>query len=576
MQRYTGHPTRDMNSRKFSKIKKLRRVGFMLLAVGIYFQVDAAPLVKLDADSIRVTPTTITYLAHKGDTLSTIAEQLTSSYQNWVALQKINKIPNDRTIPIGTPILIPLGMLVQIPASAKIVAFSGSVNLAAADGSAIPLAIDAKLQEGAQIETGQNSFVTLGLDDNSRIAIPSNSQVKLSHLRNARFTKSPVTEITLVRGRVDSQVSPLKENRGRFEVRSPLAVAGVRGTSFRVNVSDGDMATEVLHGVVAVAKNNRPAAGFSLQAGQGTITDTQSVRKSVALLPAPTLTGNSALQERPTVRLIVDQMSGARRYRAQIATDQAFENILSEIDTDTLELRLDGLIDGNYFARVTAIDGQGLEGYPREAAFTLKARPEPPFPIGPKGKARISDPSFSWSETPDAAHYRIQIATDDQFTQLVVDDATLTSAQFTPPKLVLGSYFWRIATTVTRQGKEDQGPFGDTQMASLMAPLTLPNINPTGETLAFRWHGEPGQSFVIEIAHDAAFTSLFLTQNTIVPEITVANPPDGVYFVRVRAIDSDGYIGQFSEVQKIAIGGSWKTSDGAPLINTGGITQTGF
>lgn len=575
MQRYMEHPAHHMNNRKFAKHKKHWRVGFVLLSAGISFQAGAAPLVKLDADSIRVTRSTVTYLAHKGDTLSTIAEQLTTSYRNWDALQKINKIPNDRTIPIGTPILIPLAMLAQIPASAKIVAFSGSVNLTAADGSAIPVAIDATLQQGAQIETGQNSFVTLGLDDNSRIAVPSNSRIKLSHLRDARFTKSPVTEITLVRGRVDSQVSPLKENKGRFEVRSPLAVAGVRGTSFRVNISDRDMATEVLHGVVAVAKNNRPA-GLPLQAGQGTITDTQSVRKAVALLPAPTLTGYSALQERPTVRLIVDQMSGARRYRAQIATDQAFENTLSEIDTDTLELRLDGLTDGNYFARVTAIDNQGLEGYPRVAAFTLKARPEPPFPIGPKGKARIASPSFSWSEIPDATHYHIQIANDDQFTQLVVDDPTLTSAQFVPPKLALGSYFWRIAAIVTPQGKDDQGPFGDTQAVSLMATLQLIKIDPAGNTLAFRWHGEPGQNFVIEIAHDAAFTSLFLTQNTIVPEITVANPPNGVYFVRVKAIDSDGYTGQFSEVQKIAIGGAWKTSDGAQLINTGGITQAGF
>ncbi|MGZ9711746.1 FecR domain-containing protein [Glaciimonas sp. GNP009] len=579
MQYYIEHPTYSRNPKKKTDQKtnfeQLWRGSLLLLLTAPYLPVFAAPSIKLDADSFSVAPSTITYRARKGDTLSTIAEYLTTTSRNWVALQKINKIPNERTIPIGTPILIPVALLEQIPASARIVAFSGAISANTADGKDIPLAIDTTLQEGARIETGPNSFITLALADNSRVALPSNSQIKLSHLRSARFTQSPVTEITLVRGRVDSQVSPLKENKGRFEVRSPLAVAGVRGTNFRVNVSDNKMATEVLHGAVAVAKNNRPA-GLPLQAGQGSITDAQAVSKAVPLLPEPTLTGNSALQQRPTVRLTVDPLQGARRYRAQIATDQAFQNTLSEIESDTVEIRLDGLIDGNYFARVTAIDNQGLEGYPSITAFKLKARPEPPFPIGPKGKARIANPSLSWSEVPDAIHYHIQIASDDQFTQLVSDDATLTSAQFSPPKLALGPYFWHVATVVTRDGKDDQGPFGDAQAVTLMAPLELPKIEPAGSTLAFRWHGESGQTFVIEIARDAAFTALFLTQESTAPEISIANPPNGIYFVRVKAIDSDGYTGEFSEAQKIVIGGLWRTSDGAPLINTGGITPTGF
>lgn len=549
----------------------ITQLGFLLLLAGA--QATAAPA-PIDSDAIQIAPSAITYRARLGDTLSMIAERLTTKRSNWIALAKINAIRNDRAIPVGTAIVIPVALLLQDPGSAKVVALSGIVSATSADGKTSSLEIGSTLYEGTRIETGQNSFLTLALADESRIALPSNSQVKLTSLRNARYTKSPVTEITVLQGRVDSRVSSLKESKGRFEVRSPLAVAGVRGTNFRVDVSNNQMATEVLSGGVAVAQNNRPAA-LTLQPGQGNVTDAHGVGKAVKLLPEPEVSGGPALQERTTVRITVVPVPGARGYRTQIASDRAAQNILTEIDTGSGDIKIDGLADGNYFARMTAIDAQGLQGLPHVHAFKLKARPEPPLNIQPKGKTRSANLTFSWSEMLAAGSYHLQVATDDKFSNPVIDEATLTSAQFSTEKLPLGSYFWRVATVLNRDGKTDHGPFGDAQAFTLMTPVQLPKIDPAGNALAFSWQAEPGQKFVTEIARDAGFTSLFLTQATSAPEISIPNPPGGSYFIRIKAIDPDGYVGPFSAVQKIVVGSRWVTSDGSPLLNAGGITPAG-
>ncbi|AMP16911.1 FecR domain-containing protein [Collimonas pratensis] len=536
----------------------------------------AAPPAALDPAALQVDAATITYHAQLGDTLSVIADQLTGNKSNWVQLAKINRIGNDRTIPIGTAIIIPVALLPDDPSSAQVAAMSGTIDATGADGRAITIGIGTTLTEGTIINTGSNSFLTLSLPDQSHIAIPSNSQVKLSKLRSARYTKSPRTEISLLKGRVESKVSPLEKNKGRFEVHSPLAVAGVRGTDFRVDLVGDKVMTEVLSGGVAVAKKDKPAA-LTLRAGQGNITNTKGVGKAVALLSQPEFTGRPQLQERPTLRFTVNPVSGTRGYRAQVATDASLNNVVSEAESDSPEIKINGLDDGKYFVRITALDQAGLQGKPLIAAFTLKARPEPPISIEPKNKSRSENLVFSWAEVSNAQAYHLQVASDAEFSHIIIDEAALNAAQFNAGKLALGTYYWRVATIVDTAGVRDQGPYGDPQGFSLLPALQIPKIaDAVDGDLSFRWTGEPGQKFVVEIGHDASFSSLLLTQDTATPEINVPRPASGTYFIRIKAIDPDGYVSPFSPAQKVYIGSRWVTSDGSPLLNVGGNTQAGY
>jgi hypothetical protein len=110
----------------------------------------------------------------------------------------------------------------------------------------------------------------------------------------------------------------------------------------------------------------------------------------------------------------------------------------------------------------------------------------------------------------------------------------------------------------------------------LLPILQIPKIADVIDgDLSFRWPAEPEQKFIVEISRDAGFSTLLLTQTTSTPEITVPRPANGTYFIRIKAIDPDGYVGPFSLPQKVYVGRRWTTSDGSPLLNDGGNTQTG-
>jgi len=529
----------------------------------------------------------ITYYTQAGDTLTSIAQKYTTTPANWMVLSKRNRITNDRSIPINTGILIPAEVLPEQVVEAKIAAFSGnSTSSADTNSSPTQVTIGMSVREGMIITTGQNGFVTLALPDNSRVSIPSNSRVKLSKLRMTQFANSPKTELTLLDGRVESTVTSLVNNKGRFEVHSPLAIAGVRGTHFRVAITDKGTASEVLEGNVAVGQSQRPTV-LTLPAGTGNIINASTVGHQATLLSAPILDSKNALQERPILSFTAQPIALAHAFRAQIAVDAKAQNLIQEKIFSTPVLKFSGLDDGQYFIRVAAIDDNGLEGLPGIMPFTLKARPEPPLAIEPKHKIRTNHVNFSWSESTDSdvpttqatpTTYHLQIASDANFTQLIEDQSGLSAPGYSTEKLIPGHYFWRVATVISKQGKPDQGPFGEVQALELLAPpkdMVAP-ADTGGNTLSFGWPSEPGQHFVLEIGRNPGFTDVLLKKELDVAEIQIPRPDPGTYFIRIKAIDADGYVGPYSSTQKLIFFSRWLTGDTTPLTSAEGVVHAGF
>ncbi len=518
----------------------------------------------------------LTYYAAAGDTLISIAQKLTTSVNNWPVLGKLNHVGNDRRIPIGSAIVIPGNLLPDEPSEATVSAFSGQVMLTPVKGAPALAGIGSKIAEGGEVATGPNGFVTFALPDGSHISLPSNSRVKLSVLRMARFTKSPRTEVTLEDGNVESRVSPLEANKGRYEVHSVLATAGVRGTHFRVAVVGKGIANEVLGGVVAVGMANKPAS-VDLTAGKGDIVDANAVGKPVPLLPAPELAAGYELQERTAVQFNVADLSGATSYHGQVARDAEAQNIVAEVHSQGDRLKIDGLPDGDYFLRVSAVDNLGLEGLPRIAPFKLKARPVPPFSSQPKAKLRADHVDFTWIDAPDAKFYHLQVAKDSAFHDVLIDQPQVSGVQFAGSALAPGKYYWRTASVAEHDGKLDHGPFGDAQAFELLEPQKLaPIVDQGGKEFSFNWPSEPGQKFLVQIGRDPAFKSLLLEQQTEQAEVRMPRPPAGTYYVRVQATDSDGYVGAFSAAQKFTIYSRWGTGSGDVLKAGDAEVRTGL
>lgn len=407
----------------------------------------AEPTASAVPGSITIAPASITYFARQGDTLSSIAKEFTTRQDNWPVLAKLNNVGKDKTIPVGAGILIPAELLADEPSEATVLAQSGNITVKKPDGAAGLVRVGDKLVEGMQIHTGNNGFLTLSLPDASRITLPSNSRVKLAKLRTTRYTKSPRTELLLLDGRVESRVSPLESNHGSFEVRSTQSVAGVRGTHFRVGVTENGVANEVLSGKVAVGNLKHPEA-LTLVATQGNIINGESVGPAVELLPAPQLAGRGVQANYPSAQFSLAPVNGARAYRVQITTDQDAQNVVAENYSADNRLDIKGVANGKYYVRVSAIDRSGLEGLTETHPFTLKAGNESSSKSsGATGAPFVdqsSDKEITLKWPPQSGHkYLLQVAHDPEFTWLVFKAKT-TSAQTQLPRPAFGTYYARV------------------------------------------------------------------------------------------------------------------------------------
>ncbi len=426
-------------------VTMVRRMRSGLLAAAMAALAAPTPARAPDPPAgITVNADGISYRTQAGDTLSSVAGRLTSSTSNWPKLGKLNGIVRDTAIPIGTLLRVPVPLLADEPSQAQVVALCGKVVAAGNDGKMPLLKNGSTVVEGMELQTADNSFVTLVLPDASRLSIPSNSRIKLSRLRMARFTKSPRTEITILRGNVEAHVSPLQKNLGRFEIRTPIATAAVRGTHFRVGIlPDGATATTLLSGVVEV----HPAAGgasTTLLQGQGNLVTASGSTPSVALLPAPELLRQNPIEAASTTIFELRPMAGASAYHLQISSDAEGQNRFAETRSVSPHVHLDGIAGGTYFVRLSAIDAHGLEGYGRLAPVTL-VRQSVSQTTAAAPRIEGSDSRqfrLKW-QAAGAVRFNVQVAHDAEFTWLQFN-TTAGQAEISLPRPPFGTYFARI------------------------------------------------------------------------------------------------------------------------------------
>ncbi|NWD77558.1 FecR domain-containing protein [Pseudomonas gingeri] len=259
------------------------------------------------------------------------------------------------------------------PFPAVVLHLAGEAWKLDAKGKQVALEEGMNLEEHEGVRTSGDAFVSLRLGDGSRIVLPSNSQVRLE----LDETQS-VPQVQLEQGQVESYVIKRISEHDRFQIRTSVGVLGVRGTHFRTRSEDGQALVEVLDGQVAVSRADAPQAAGNkarskvavalepavrVNARQGLKIQGSGELKPVDLLAAPRLLGQDGQRgDKPVWQLFLQPLDGARRYRAQVATDADFLNIKQERFSSTPDIRFSGLQAAFYHVRLSAFDEQGLEG----------------------------------------------------------------------------------------------------------------------------------------------------------------------------------------------------------------------
>jgi len=507
----------------------------------------ASPL-ALAAPAAKAPEREFTYRTVAGDTLIGIAARFLVDPSDWKALQARNRVADPRAIPVGTAIRMPVSRMRAAPRPLEVEAVSG-----AAQSAAGRLAPGAKVSEGDRVRTGADGFVTLRLADGSRITVPAASEVKIDKARSYGNASVAETVLDLVTGRVDATARP-QGVADVLEVRSRRAVTAVRGTRFRVASLDADaVATEVVEGRVGV---NEESVGKPLDLAGGFGTRVEAGREPlppVKLLPAPDASRVPALVERTLVRLPFGAVAGATGYRAQVARDAAFRQVVAEARGPASEAKFADLPDGDYHLRLRAVDGLGLEGLESAKAFRLKARPEPPLIAGPADRAKLpaAGVKAAWSASTEAAHYRLQASARADFATLAIDESRVEGTGLALERLGRGEWHWRVASV---RSDGDRGPWSDPRRFTIVPDPPQPKAGPAVDgKLAFEWGGEANQRYEFQLAADAAFASPLVERTVDEPRIAFAEPGTGEYFFRIRAVDADGFRGPWSAAQRLVV-----------------------
>lgn len=385
----------------------------------------------------------IVYAARKGDNLYTLALRYMHRLSDYRIVQALNHIRNPRRIPIGTNLLIPRPLLRSDPLQAKVVAFRGAATL---DGRAALLG--AVVDEGGHIRTGPNAFLSLRLADGSTITLPSQTSIRVERLRRFRLTGEMERLFHVDDGRTETQVVPRTNGRDRFEMRTPISVAAVRGTDFRVAVIDGGKAAtaEVLGGHVDLAGGG---VDTMLDPGVGARVAPEGTTGPVELLPPPDIADPAKVQSELELSFGILPLDKAARYRVQIARDAGFLDIVEEAMADGAQASLPPIPNGDYFVRLTGLDANQIEGLPHVISFRryLNAIRATVEPLG--GRRYL----FKWRDLGEGLHqYRFFMMRAAAPHSPVIDEPGLTDKSFVATDLPPGDYIWRVQTSSASDG----------------------------------------------------------------------------------------------------------------------------
>ena len=144
---------------------------------------------------------------------------------------------------------------------------------------------------------------------------------------------------------------------------------------------------------------------------------------------------------------------GAATYLLQASTDPSFP-VASIIQVDNIADTTYSFAianpEGSYFARVFAVDANGIRSQPSNvidfSVFFDNPIGPAPSSLSPSGQVLTLPVTFTWQDVPNPqpSGYELQVATDSKFSNVEFDYNQITPPTYTLTSLTPGTKFWRV------------------------------------------------------------------------------------------------------------------------------------
>jgi hypothetical protein len=399
------------------------------------------------------------YTVKPGDTLIHFGRAYLINPDDWRTLQTLNRIKDPYRIPVGSTLRVPLGLLRQVAAEAKVVKVLGQAEWVTGNQTSVVLTPGQMLGPGAQIQTLANSQVTLQFADGSLTTLSSNGTLVLDTMSLYSGGAMVDTTLRLQHGQAATTANPKHTKGNSMQIITPSAIAAVRGTQFRVNVEQASTTQATLDGQVALSANSSEVLvnqGYGSQAVLG-----QPPIAPVSLLPAvdtsqfalnyhtlPIVLHWTAHPSAVTWQADIRSLSGAQMDEGAI---------VSEYRLSEPKLAINTLPDGRYLVNLRAIDQHGIAGFDATHVLNVDQHPQPPVALFPTQAIYEQTPLLRWHSVESASAYLLELKNEtDAHLPVLSVRVDQPYFQLSQPLLV-GDYSWRLATLMqSKAGVETQ------------------------------------------------------------------------------------------------------------------------
>ncbi len=149
--------------------------------------------------------------------------------------------------------------------------------------------------------------------------------------------------------------------------------------------------------------------------------------------------------------------------------------------------------------------------------------------------------------------YNFVVSKDLHPKQLLLVRTNLSSNRFVPSDLsAAGLYFWRLYS-IAADG--ETGPVGTVRSYEIKpVPEKVDpqmNVADDGKLVASWRSGTPGQVYQAQLAYDDVFSDLVFERKLNKPQVSFSAVTGQIRYLRIRAIEADGYQGAWGATQRI-------------------------
>lgn len=270
--------------------RRPKTIGSLVIGLNFWLPVHAASAQETNVPHVSEW---VPYVVTQPQKMSQLLDvlQLPKDPANALQFLQDNNRPLDlNQLQSGQTIRLPKNWFRQEPVPLKVTRIRCTGKAEPTTANQQSLYPGMSLGEGDIINVPGGCQVSLSLRDGSQLQLPSSSVVQIDTLRDQADQRLPQVKLKLLQGKISLNVFKKRSPESTFEVETPRATTGVRGTEFRVSHDpDSDTSTvEVIEGEVQTHAQGSTDSQ-AIRANQGAVIDGQGHIGIETLPEAPRL-----------------------------------------------------------------------------------------------------------------------------------------------------------------------------------------------------------------------------------------------------------------------------------------------